>query len=237
MNKLIKLGNTVIVSTEEGKQFTKNDCTKEEFIFLADNLEDEEALIKFFNPKYVEECEKRDAIIDTISSVTQVPFLTYENNCIYWKEISPHSLPIDLADSITEAYKNNDEKAIKAYKNFWILLSLNFDEDVRKNLYWFLNKHGIEICSNGFFISYRNAQTTNRVDDEGNPIYTDAHSGTTKISIGHRVSIPRNKCDSNPNELCSKGLHLGGSKWLEENYYGNTGLVCICNPCDVVAVP
>ena len=30
---------------------------------------------------------------------------------------------------------------------------------------------------------------------------------------------------------------MANAEWLEEGYYGEQGLVCLCNPADVVAVP
>ena len=32
-------------------------------------------------------------------------------------------------------------------------------------------------------------------------------------------------------------MHLAGSNWLDRNYYGSQGLVCLCSPNSVVAVP
>lgn len=32
-------------------------------------------------------------------------------------------------------------------------------------------------------------------------------------------------------------MHLAGSNWLDRNYYGSQGLVCLCAPNSVVAVP
>ena len=72
---------------------------------------------------------------------------------------------------------------------------------------------------------------------EGRTVYTDAHSGTTTIIIGEPVTIDRSECDADPNQTCSRGLHIGKSTWLKENYYGNVGLAVLVNPMNVVAVP
>tara|TARA_R110002096_G_scaffold156950_6_gene321733 strand:- start:7202 stop:8485 length:1284 start_codon:yes stop_codon:yes gene_type:complete len=68
-------------------------------------------------------------------------------------------------------------------------------------------------------------------------MYTDAHSGTTKIALGQPVSIPRNDCDADPDRTCSRGLHLGSTNFMTKGYFGSVGLVCLCNPMHVVAVP
>lgn len=67
-------------------------------------------------------------------------------------------------------------------------------------------------------------------------IYTDAHSGTTRIRVGEVVSIPRSSCDESQQE-CSAGLHTASSAWLNRNYYGSEGLICLVNPMDIVSVP
>jgi hypothetical protein len=51
------------------------------------------------------------------------------------------------------------------------------------------------------------------------------------------VTLPREQCDTNSDNECSRGLHIGGTSWLDKGYYGNVGLVCLVNPVDVVAVP
>lgn len=74
-------------------------------------------------------------------------------------------------------------------------------------------------------------------DSDGSPVYTDAHSHTTTIRLGHPVSIPREDCDAEQEHSCSRGLHVGAKGWLKENYYGGVGLQVLVNPANVVAVP
>ena len=69
------------------------------------------------------------------------------------------------------------------------------------------------------------------------PIYTDAHTRSFTIKIGEVVSMDRKKCDSNQDNTCSSGLHVAGQNWLERNYFGDTGMMVLVNPTDVVAVP
>lgn len=68
-------------------------------------------------------------------------------------------------------------------------------------------------------------------------VYTDAHSGSTTIIIGQPVSIPRSECDADPDRTCSRGLHLGSTNFMSVGYFGQVGLICLCNPMNVVAVP
>lgn len=71
----------------------------------------------------------------------------------------------------------------------------------------------------------------------GKTIFTDQYSRTTTIEIGKPVSLPEASIDSNPERECSRGLHVAGSKWLRQNYFGDQGLVCLVNPMKVRAVP
>lgn len=74
-------------------------------------------------------------------------------------------------------------------------------------------------------------------DVEVSTIYTDQHTRTFEIKLGEVVSMPRNKCDTVQENSCSRGLHVAGRNWLEENYFGEVGLMVLVNPADVVAVP
>ena len=75
------------------------------------------------------------------------------------------------------------------------------------------------------------------VNGGDSPVYTDQHSHTTEIRLGHPVSIPREECDADQEHSCSRGLHCGAKGWLKQNYYGNVGLMVLVNPANVVAVP
>ena len=75
------------------------------------------------------------------------------------------------------------------------------------------------------------------VNGGDSPVYTDHHSHTTEIRLGHPVSIPREDCDADQEHSCSRGLHCGAKGWLKQNYYGRVGLMVLVNPANVVAVP
>ena len=68
-------------------------------------------------------------------------------------------------------------------------------------------------------------------------IYTDHYSRRTHIEFGKPVSLPESQIDSDPNNQCSKGLHVAGENWLTQNYFGDSGLICLVNPMNVRAIP
>ena len=230
MQKVIKINNKIIVILNNGCKFEKENVTDEEFDTIC-NSSDEE-LMMMFNPKYAEELEEAESIKKVINSVETSNLLVKKEDSIYFKGVSELSLPKELVEAIITAESNNDELKLEAYRNFWTLMSLNPNEECRKNLFWFLTKYDMTIAKCGFFVGYRNVDTTS---EEG--VYTDHHSHTFKIKIGEMVTMPREKCDCNSSISCSRGLHIGGKGWLKRNYYGNTGLACLINPADTVAVP
>ena len=230
MQKVIRINNKVIVILNNGCKFEKDNITDEVFEIICNSSDDE--LMKMFNPHYEKELEEAENIKRVINSVEDSNLLIKKGDSIYFNGVSELSLPKELVEAIITAENNNDELKLEAYKNFWTLMSLNPNEECRKNLFWFLTKYDMTIAKCGFFVGYRNVDTT---EEEG--IYTDHHSHTFKIKIGEMVTMSREKCDCDSSVSCSKGLHIGGKGWLKQNYFGNTGLACLINPADVVAVP
>lgn len=68
-------------------------------------------------------------------------------------------------------------------------------------------------------------------------IYKGQHIGDygQHIEIGKPVSMPREECDNDPNVSCSVGLHQRSKSY--GNYFGETTLVCLVSPYNVVAIP
>lgn len=231
MQKIIKIDSKVIVMFEDGSYCERNDVSKEEFETIVKAESDEEvfAIMCPEHSKVVQEYLDVKGIFDRIEKSN---LLTLEGEVVYWKEISELSMPTELVKAVLDAEEQGDEVRVDTYRNFWTLMGLNPDEKCRKNLFWFLERNGLIISRCGFFVAYRNVVPTKDAD-----VYTDAHSGTTRIEIGKVVTMPREKCNSDSDVTCSRGLHLGARTWLKQNYYGSQGLVCLCNPADVVAVP
>lgn len=231
MQKIIKIDNKVIVMFEDGSYLENENVTNDQYKEIV-NAQSDEEVWKLMCPDYEEVRQEYFNITTFIEDIKKSNLLIMKGECVYWEEVSPLSIPYELAESILEAELENNQNKLETYKNFWTLMSLNPDEECRRNLFWFLNKNGLSLSKQGFFIAYRNVDTTN---EEG--VYTDRHSHTFKIKIGEVVTMPRNECDCDSNNECSRGLHLASKNWLNRNYYGTVGLVCLCNPADVVAVP
>lgn len=231
MRKIIKIDDLVIVTLDSGETMQKVGVTDEEFNIIANSESDDEVLT-IFHPRILEAKKEARIIEELEERVRKSNLLEWRNDAIYFPIVSELSVPKELALSILNAEDTNDTLRIETYKNFWTLMSLNPDEECRKNLYWFLERNGLVISKHGFFVAYRNVDPT---DTRG--VYTDHHTHTFRIKIGEMAIMDRSQCDANQEVTCSRGLHLGARTWLKHNYYGSIGLTCLCNPADVVAVP
>ena len=230
MQKVIKIDNKVTVFLENGEVIEK-EVTEDEFKKVVEAQTDEEVL-KLLCPEYQKSIESHNNALTLIEKIQKSKLLSMRGDVVYWEEVSCLSVPEELAKTIIKAEEEHNELKISTYRNFWTLMSLNPDERCRKNLFWFLQKYGMTISRCGFFVGYRNVDKT-----EEENVFTDHHSHTFKIRIGEMVTMDRDKCDTVQENTCSTGLHIGGRGWLKKNYYGDTGLACLINPADVVAVP
>lgn len=230
MQKVIKVDNKVTVFLENGR-IVEREVTEDEFKKVVEAQTDEEVL-KLLCPEYQKSIELHNNALTLIEKIQKSKLLSMKGDVVYWKEVSCLSVPEELVKAIIKAEEEHNELKISTYRNFWTLMSLNPDERCRKNLFWFLQKYGMTISRCGFFVGYRNVDKT-----EEENVFTDHHSHTFKIRIGEMVTMDRDKCDTIQENTCSTGLHIGGRGWLKENYFGDTGLACLINPADVVAVP
>lgn len=230
MQKVIKVDNKVTVFLENS-DFVEKEVTDEEFKKVLEAQSDDEVL-RILCPEYSEIVDSHNKALSMVEKLRQSKLLRVKNDTIYWDNVSSLSVPVELAKAIIDAELEHNDLKISTYRNFWTLMSLNPDEECRKNLYWFLQLHGLKLAKCGFFVAYRNVDTT---EEEG--VYTDHHSHSTRITIGNVVTLDRNKCDCDSSIECSRGLHCASGKWLKRNYFGSVGLACLVNPADVVAVP
>jgi hypothetical protein len=207
--------------------------------------------------------EKVEALLDTkvLTALTQNGNYVIDSvGRLYLKGIDK-PIPSKLADYLKKAIEQGID--LTAYENFWKNLVLNEDQTVINQLFGFLENNGHPITTNGYFLAYKAVNVKKHYDKEtgkevkvieydeetGNVVkkpythelvYTSIHSGPYggTIKIGEPVSMPREKCDGNPDVTCSTGLHVGSMA-----YVGNFGdrdsaiLEVLVNPRNVVAVP
>jgi hypothetical protein len=191
MKTLIKNGNSVIAVLDNGTMLQNNNCDDAMFKTLR-TASDEEALRILF-PQYEESLEKRAEVEELFDKVKKSQLLSSKGTSIYWLAVSELSMPEDLVKKVLHAEENGNEAALESYKNFWTLLSLNPDERVRQNLFWFLSRWGMRISKTGLFVGYRNVDVA---DKGGIAIYDQKLCDFVKTEYESVVA-----CGDDPNEL------------------------------------
>jgi hypothetical protein len=138
-----------------------------------------------------------------------------------------------LAERIIYHYKN--DFPIKPICNFTQRLMENPNEELREDLFKWMENGNMPICSNGNFIAYKAVR----------PDFTPVHKGPygQDQSVGKTVTMPREKCDSDRNSTCSAGLHFCSWEYIPiftDGYFNSNQIKIIIleiDPKDVVAIP
>jgi len=215
-----------------------------EFAKRKDNKEDLDALMNFWrlcalnpDPRCREDLYK--FLINNKLTVTPSGyFVAYRN-----VNIKNHG---DYAKNVTI---NNEWTRIKAKKkipfNYYLIWEYDCDiEDYSYRAMKIAKFHKLQENNVDF-----DAEIVGNLGDlytelqtaiSGNPsetVYTDQYTGTFEIRLGQPVKMDRRKCNANPDETCSRGLHMANSSWLSKGYFGVVGIAGLVNPMHVVAVP
>ena len=114
-------------------------------------------------------------------------------------------------------------------ERFLSRLEQNPSFNSRKQLFSFIQAHGLFLTEDGCFLAYKVVQNN----------FMDKYSSTIDNTPGQTVFINREKVDDNPNNHCSKGLHVGGLQYIM--WYGNASsdriVIVKVDPKDAVSVP
>lgn len=109
---------------------------------------------------------------------------------------------------------------------FWANLAKNVSLQSKNHLFAFLEHNDIPLTEDGYFIGYK------RITMD----WKDCHTKTFDNSIGKIVEMPRAEVNEDPNEHCSRGLHVCSYGYLA-SFSGDRIVEVKVNPADVVAVP
>lgn len=178
---------------------------------------------------------------------------------------SNEAIPVELASKFLELLEeeSDNESVVNSLTLFWKRLLLNPDKRVRHTLHNFITHNDIGITSNGYILAVKSVKLSGGFDKETGkrkveyseesgevvelPINSSSkfiphHSGThgMEIRMGEAVEMPREECDSDPNNTCSRGLHVGSWDYVKDfGSYGadNVILEVLVCPSQVVAVP
>lgn len=149
--------------------------------------------------------------------------MEFKDNNVF---IDGEMIPEQLAERILEYKRQN--LPYDSLANFARKLRSNPSFNSRLMLFKFLENNGHPFTDEGNFIAYR------RVTEN----FKDFHTKRMDNSVGAICSMPREKVDDNPNNLCSSGLHVASWEYPSQ-YFGSGGhlIEVEVDPADVVAVP
>jgi hypothetical protein len=110
-------------------------------------------------------------------------------------------------------------------------LMRNPEPRARERLPLFLTENGLPITRDGYFLAWRLV----KVD------YWDIYTGSTfKNEPGAVLEMDRSRCNPDPDQTCSDGIHVAAFSYLGSYGFDYSGRRCMLvkvNPADVVAVP
>jgi hypothetical protein len=121
--------------------------------------------------------------------------------------------------------------------NFLDNLSQNPSDHAVVELFDFMENKNMPITYDGCFLAYKAVRED----------YKDIYSGTFDNSIGSTCQVARTTVDSNRDNGCGHGLHVGAIDYAksyggidlddDDKGGGNRLMICKVNPRDVVSVP
>lgn len=162
-------------------------------------------------------------MVKTAISKTPDSGITIENGIVYYNGKELHN---SLTDRMLRQLEEGFD--ITPLSNFLAKLQQNPSYRVVNSLYDFLEYGKIPITQDGDFVAYKAVASD----------WKDIYSGTIDNSIGSTPEVPRNEVDEDPEQTCSKGLHVCSFEYLPHfAHVGGHVVVCKVNPKDVVAIP
>jgi len=125
--------------------------------------------------------------------------------------------------------------------NFFVNMMENPDGKVRESVYKWLEAGNMPITEDGYLIGYKYVNDDFTSCHPGvwsmTPPYAFDHCAHYDHTPGNLVEMPREKCDTNPDNTCSSGLHFCAYGYLNQ-YMTNKRIVVVkINPRDVTSIP
>jgi len=148
--------------------------------------------------------------------------LSYENGTLYYKG---KMFPLELSKKVLEFRDKNIP--FKHLIRFWKNLKSNPSYNSRQMLFKFLEINNHPVTEDGCFLAYKSVTKS----------FKDHHTQKFNNKPGKTVSVARDQVDDNPNNTCSRGLHVAA--WNYAKDFGSDRLLVSVkiHPKDVVAVP
>lgn len=198
MRNIIKTSKFLSVTLDDNQVLMVTDTSLFDEIMEAAMNNDDIKIVEIIHKPVANETPEMKIsthLKDICSGKIESQYLLYKDNQIFIPSISLLSVPQDFAVAFLDAEFNNDEGLVKTYLNFWTLVSMNPDANVRKDIFWFIRKWDIKISKSGFLICYRNVVSTSRSSSEKEQITKDY------IKIKAQKKSPKNYTYSDEGKL------------------------------------
>ena len=210
----------------------------EQYIVNKNNKKYHEIIKILKENKDVTSEEKYELIKNYLTSQSEIKILeeygfNYENNDLYFQG---EQIPLFTKIILENLAKDGGiEIAGQSISNFFKKVITNPDQHVKEQLYRFLDAGDLPLLSNGNFIAYK------IVNKDLKSIHPTPEGIHLDHSIGAIVEMDRKKCDNDPNNTCSTGLHFCSKSYLP--CYGSGAakgdkiIMVEVNPKDVTSIP
>jgi hypothetical protein len=175
-----------------------------------------------------------EASYDVVSQINEYcdGYVSVNNGKMKWDGIDmPEMFSGTILDMIQQGYP------FEPMLNFLDNMSQNPSDHAIVELFEFMENKNMPITPDGHFLAYKAVKKD----------YKDIYSGTFDNSVGNICEVPRGKVNSNRNNHCGAGLHVGAFDYAksyggidlddDEGGNGNKLMICKVNPRDVVSVP
>jgi len=178
--------------------------------------------------------EHFEASYDVVSQINEYceGYVSVNNGKMKWDGIDmPEMFSGTIMDMIQQGYP------FEPMLNFLDNMSQNPSDHAIVELFEFMENKNMPITPDGHFLAYKAVKRD----------YKDIFSGTFDNSVGSICEVPRSKVNTNRNDHCGAGLHVGAFDYAksyggidlddDEGGNGNKLMICKVNPRDVVSVP
>lgn len=149
-------------------------------------------------------------------------FIKIVDNELFYKDLPVNNT---LSDRIVEFFRKG--YPVDNLVRFFERLQKNPSVRAQNELFNFLERNGLFITDDGYFLGYKGVDSN----------YFDKWSGTFDNKIGEIVTMPRERVDPNENAHCSVGLHVGTFEYASRYAGGGRLMLVKVDPADCVSVP
>lgn len=154
------------------------------------------------------------------------------NGRLFYKGVEVKS---NLATIILGFVKSGQPEAALPFQKFLANCYANPDINLISTIYDWVAKANMPITPDGELIAWKLVQRDYKSKASG-------PRGKLDHSIGNVVSEPREECDPNRNQTCSRGIHFASVEYIEKGSYGSIAsgdriIAVVINPANITAIP